>query len=209
MARFYEVVFKQKFLGEVMGNVFHYRSDDESATAQDLRLAFIEDMMPKINGIQHAGADNYLLQVKNLTDLGDFDEASLTGEGARPDSEAALPLYCAVNFTMRANSRLVRPGKKRISGLCTLAQNAGTITRTTEITAMEALRVALFANLQHGSSGIIFKPIIIKRVKETDIETGEVTYRMPRTGLEIQYADVVTALSNLRLTTQDTRGNAR
>lgn len=209
MARFYEVVFKQKFLGEVMSNVFHFKTADESATAQDLRLAFIEDMVPKINGIQHAGADNYLLQTKNLFDLADFDEASLTGEGARPDSEVALPLFVAVNFTLRANSRLVRPGKKRFSGLSSLSQNSGTINRAAEITAIELLRVALFATIQNGGSGVPFSPIVVKRVKETDTETGKVTYRMPTTVGELQFADVVTALSNLRLTTQDTRGNAR
>lgn len=115
-----------------------------------------------------------------------------------------MPLHDAVNFTLRTNTRAVRPGKKRISGFVESKQSKGMIVDATFISALNTLRVQL-ATPSEGGSGAVYTPVIIKRVKETDEETGEVTYRLPATEGELVYGVVQTALVNLQVTTQRSR----
>lgn len=206
--QFYQVVFKQTFLGEAMGNTFFFRAPDEGASAEGLSLAFVQDMLSKINAFQHFAVKNSLLRIINLNSLSDFWETTLTGQGAVSDASPTLPLFVAVNYTLRCNTRAVRPGKKRFSGLAQVAQNAGTFSDSGTLTAMNALRVALGQPVV-VEPGTEYSPIVVKRVKVTDIETGEVTYRLPSTTGEVVYGDVTGVLLNTRVSHQSSRGNGQ
>ena len=119
-----------------------------------------------------------------------------------------LPLHDAITFALRRNTRVVRPGSKRYSGIPSTKTLAGTVNDATYITALNALRVALYTPLVDVDT-VSYTPVIVKRIKETDTETGKVTYRMPDDVSELEYGVIVGALVNLRVSNQVSRFNGR
>lgn len=199
----YQLEFNQAVGVIDMKNVFHYVVEGAGGTAEELATNFKSDVMPKIVAWQSSSVANKALKAFSLYVPADFTEESLTGTGTAGSTEY-LPLHDAVNFTMKLNTRAIRAGKKRFSGLTEGDTSQGWVTNSVVITALNSLRTQLGTSLT-GSSGAVYRPCVVKRVKETDAETGKVTYRMPATIEETVWGGVVTTLLNLRITTQRSR----
>lgn len=208
---FYQLTLVQLMNTEKLHNVFFYRTDAVGATAQNLGQAFEEDILPLINDLQNVAVSNSLLRVINLGDLTDFWEKALTGAGLNTSSES-LPAHDAINYTLRLNTRAVRPGSKRISGIPESAQSNGIITVGSYITQMNTLRTALYDTIAYNTTpAVAYQPVVIKRVKETETVNGQekVTYRLPTPSETVEYGDVVSCLVNTKISHQISRGNGR
>jgi len=199
----YQLEFNQQVGVINMKNVFHYVVEGAGGTAEELATKFKADVMPKITAWQSSSVTNKSLKAFSLYVPADFTEESLTGTGSAGSTEY-LPLHDAVNFTMKLNTRAIRAGKKRFSGLTEGDTSQGWVTNSVVITALNALRTQLGTSMT-GSSGAVYRPCVVKRVQVTDPETGDITYRMPETVEETEWGGIVTVLLNLRITTQRSR----
>ena len=209
--KFYQLVLTQLFNNEKQINVFHYRTADAEVSAANCAAAFVEDILPKINDLQNVAVTNSLIRVTELEDLVDFYESAVTGAGANTSSEA-LPPHNVINFTLRLNTRAVRPGSKRFTGIPESAQAGGLINVASYITQLNTLRTALATPIVLASSPLrVYTPVVIKRVRteETVDDKVVVRYSMPTTDASVVYGDVVTALVNLRISHQTSKGNGR
>lgn len=210
LADFYQVRLTQTLFNEPLMNVFHYRKDNAAGTATILANAFEDDLLPLINAIQVGGLFNTLIQVECLDDPTDFEEFALSDGGTVAGN--MYPPDKPLNFTMRLNTKAVRPGSKRFSPFPkTWANDDGSINGAATA-AVNALRLALADGFEILIPAVNFIPVVIGRVKETDPETGKVKYRLPETDEELTangFGDVVSVLVNTKLSSQDSRGNGR
>jgi len=203
MASLFEVRFSQNVASKYMQNVFHYHVPGEGGTAAELATKWKTDVLPKINSWQSNSLTNHSLKVLSVFDLADFAEETLSGAGGAASGEY-LPLHDCVNFTMKVNTRAVRAGKKRFSGLTEGDTSQGWVTNAVVITALTTLRTQLGTNLV-GASAVQYQPVVVKRVMEVDPDTGKETYRMPETVGEYVFGNIQTVLLNLKITTQNSR----
>jgi len=199
----YQLEFNQAVGAVEMKNVFHYVVEGAGGTAEELATKFKADVIPKITAWQSSPITNQSLKVFSLYLPSDFTEEALTGVGGAGSTEY-LPLHDAVNFTMKLNTRAIRPGKKRFSGLTEGDTSQGWVTNSVVITALNSLRTQIGTTMT-GSSGALYRPCVVKRIKETDAETGKVSYRMPVTVEETVWGGILAVLLNLRVTTQRSR----
>ena len=201
----YQLVLTQTISGEVTQNTFHYVAGEGDASAAKLAEAFIATVLPKINAIQGSTwVVNTLVRVIHLFDLSDFYESALTGTGDTEQGGGNLPTHDAVNYTLRVNTRAIRPGKKRFGGLPMAGQQNGVFTGANYVGRLNTLRVQLGTNLT-GSDTIVYQPVVVKRIREVDAGTGAVTYRLPANAGEAVTGAVTTVLLNMNVSHQDTR----
>lgn len=192
--------------GEQMLNVYFFTSFDAAATAEDLTLAFNNDVLNLIKICQAAAVSHTTITARNLGDPADYYERALTGAVGGYAGES-LSAFTAYPFTLRAATRAVRPGSKRIGGVpeaANLSTN-GVITDATLLTALNNVRTAMATVV--NAAGPDYQPVIVKRVRSG--APGSYTYRLPTTDAEAEYYDVATALLNTTLSHQVSRGNNR
>lgn len=195
--------------GELMHNNFFYTSLDAGANAEGLAIGFsAEDaLLEKINDTQNPLIKNDGVRIINLGLLTDFYTEPLSGEGLRPAGEC-LPPFNAVNYTLKLNTRAVRPGSKRIAGVGESVQQNGLITDGDMITAIGALEIELSDTLSDGTHS--YNPIVIKRVGLPTPGTPPYTsYRLPIDDSELVYGVVTAVVVNLVVSHQVSRGNGR
>jgi len=200
----YVVDLKQIFGTQDIHNIFTYQRDDTGA-AIDLNTAFIADVLPAINQIQHTNITNVGLRITNLGDLADNWEDALTGGGVLSGGEM-LPLHDAVNYTLKVTNRAVRPGSKRFAGIGELYQNAGTFTDATYIGFLNALKPVLSQVIDSGD-GDTFTPVVVKRVKYAvpDSDPVRYAYRFPEIGETPVQSTIAAVLLNTHVSTQVSR----
>jgi hypothetical protein len=160
-----------------------------------------------VEPFQHANIEHVLARAYSLGDLTDFAEVSQTGNTGNASGDM-LPSFNAVNFTLRAASRAVRPGSKRIVGLAEGMVAGDFITNATTIGEMNAYRLALAATIESPNDNTEYFPVIVKRVPYTTSK-GTEAYRWPTTDAELVAPAVTGALLNLRVSHQVSRGNSR
>lgn len=190
-------------------NNFFFTSVDVGAGAADLYEAFAaeDSLHEKILGIQNANMHSRNLRVINLGSLTDFFDNPLSGDGAVTAGEM-LPPHDVVNFTLKLNTRAVKPGSKRFSGLSESMVASGAITDSGLILAIGTLEIAL-ADVIAGDT-TLYTPVVVKRVRiEPDEDHPAVSYRLPETDEELQYGLVTAALVSLKVSHQVSRGNGR
>lgn len=190
--------------GKPMNNVFFYDHTAGSGDAQLLAETFELVQLPKINAMQWDGVRNISLDVVNLGDFGDF--VSWPIEGTGDTSTDSLPPASAINFTMKLNTRAVRKGSKRISGIPESVQSNGRVLDAGYLALMETFRLSLYAELVNDLD--TFLPIVVKRVREAVPGTTPVqyTYRLPISDLELVIGEVVTATTTPIISHQVSRG---
>lgn len=187
-----------------MQNDFFYLVTDAGGTAEACYEAFIEDaaIMEAINAIQTDHVQNDFIRVLNLFSLTDFYEASVEGTGEYAVN--TMPADDAINFTLKLNTRGVRPGHKRFSGLPVTYGNVGLVTDATYITKLNTLRTAL-----HAPIGVdltpMFTPVVVKRIVVPATEDHGKYYRLPNTVEELNYGTVVSVLIDVNMGGQDSR----
>lgn len=210
LASIYKVVDNQRFPGgEVVQNVYFYSAEDGDGSAEDLSLAFNNDMLTGI--IRAAQANQFehtSVEAQSLGDFADFYTRVLTGAVGGWTSDCLSP-FTAVNFTLRTASREVRPGSKRIGGLpdSTSLYTNGQVTESEQLSNLEDIRLAMAGVIT--AAGAEYTPIIIKRIFVPAGGDHGPYYRLPETDGELVYFPVSVALVNPILTHQTSRGNGR
>jgi len=196
----------QTFLNEPIHNIFTYERQEEDGAPINLINAFIEDVMPALNILQSNKILNRSLKAYSLGSLDLIDERVVAAGGAI--SGDMLPVFNAINYTLKPTSRAVRPGSKRFAGVPEAVQVDGTITDAAYITAMEGLRVAIDASISDEVGGF-WAPVVVKRVKYVpDPERPDhFAYRFPEIGETPVYAALRAVLLNTKISHQTSRGN--
>lgn len=196
--------FCQVFVSKDIHNIFTYEGE-VGGTAANLADAFIEDVVPDINAFQMDEIKNVSVTVTNLGDLGDNSFMTVAGAGALTDGDM-LPLFNAVNFTLKTANRAVRPGSKRFSGLSEASQAGGRINSPDVIALLETMRGTLIAPIE-AEAGFSFNPVVIKRVKYVvpDSDPVRYAYRFPEIGETPVYSILGGVLVNLDVSHQTSR----
>jgi len=193
---------------EPIRNVFFYRRVGGGVDVGQAILNFTTTMLPKIADVTTASVTYTGMQGYNLGDPLDFAELGFTEVGnvaADP-----LPMFAALNFTYKLNTRAVRPGSKRFCGIPESVTVHNVVTDATHLAAIELLRLEQEQNLR--ASGVDnWKPVVVKRVKYAPdpLRPTDFAYRLPETEGELVLGDVVVVLFNPRLSHQVSRGNGR
>lgn len=201
------VEFVQTYGAEEIRNVFTYERVNTAASWESLASSFIETVVDAINLLQVGDIVNRLVRITSLGDLSVQVEEVPPG-GGDGTGEQMLPLHDAVNFTLRTDTRAVRPGKKRVSGILEASQSGGVITSPTTIANLELVRTALGKSLPASATTPDFRPVVVRRVKYAP-RPGAEAYRLPLPGDPLVVAGVRQVLVNTKITTQRSRGNGR
>jgi hypothetical protein len=193
---------------ETILNVYFYQDLLLASIAQNVAESWIADVLPKVIAMQSNTLTHERVEVVNLDDPSNFYEVATGDTGV--GTTAALPSHDAINYSLRLNSRALRPGSKRYAGLSEDATVGNFFTAAPFLVAAETLRVQQYTILL---SGILetFQPIVVKRVKYNP-DPGDLThfaYRLPENDAEFVFGNVVNALTNTRVSHQVSRNNGR
>jgi len=195
--------------GERLLTKWYYQKAGSGESASDLAEHFFGtgSMLARLNAFQSTKIVNETVRVINLGDLADFADVTLTGGGALATD--AAPAFCAVGFTLKLDTRAVRPGSKRIPGVSEADQADGIIVNAGVITDINLAAVQMAEDIA-GDSAELYRPVVLKRVHI--VEAGPPArdfYRLPETDEELVAARVIVALVNMKVTHQVSRGNGR
>jgi hypothetical protein len=198
----------QKFENEELMNVYFYQDVSLASSASELVTLFTDLMLPDIRNIQTSQVEHVLIDAVNLGDNSNFHESKISVLGEITNSP--LPAHDAVNFSLRINSRALRPGSKRFCGIAEEFTTGNFITNSGYIAVLETLRAQLHATLISGSTEV-FVPVVVKRVKylPPGASAPNYAYRLPETDAEFVTGDIVEVLVNLRVSHQVSRNNGR
>lgn len=189
--------------GKFLESVYFFDHTAGAGNWADLAASFGTVYGAAVNDLQTNNVNNYSIDVINLGDLGDFGFLPQLGVG---DYVAeSLPPHSALNFTMKVNTRAVRKGSKRISGIPETVQNGGHIGDATYLGRMEDFRLILQTELV--SAGDTWLPVVVKRVKTAVVGTVplQYTYRLPETDAELVVGEIVVALTTSNISHQVSR----
>lgn len=195
--------------GEKMLNNFYYLVNNAGATAIAFITAWESAVLPSIRAIQHSIVKVDSVRCINLFDLGDFADFNFVGAGTASSTGDVLPMFNAMNISLKLNTRAVRPGSKRFSGIPDDQTTANVVVGSTYITALNTLRDKLVANIPVVSEPGAVTPIVVKRIPVAATTTTKDHYRDPETPEELVYGTIVAGLWNLRVSHQVSRGNGR
>lgn len=196
---------------EQVMNKYFYRALTADATAADLieGVQQPDGIVESVNALQSTRINNVLLRAINLFNLGDFLEEALAGEGVHGGE--MLPLFAAISFTFKVDTRAVRPGGKRIAGISEEMSVGGQLTATGVPALLLQAADAFSSDISLGGVAT-FRPIVVKRVDYV-VDPGEPTERagkrLPANIGELVFGNVTTVLHNTNVRHQTTRGNGR
>jgi len=206
--RLFLVKHQQTFGLEPILNLYTYEADT-GMTAVDVLNAFTADMLPAIRGMQASQIVTRGIVAYSLGNLSDYAESSLSLAGLLT-GETILPVFNAINFTLRPVSRAVRPGSKRIAGISEAAQADGVVTDSAWLAAIEAARLAMADPISDDDTSFAY-PVIVKRVKY--LPEGNVApdyaYRYPEIGETPVYARLGGVKTTPKISHQTSRGNGK
>lgn len=203
----WQVTHSGLLMGEVAENVYFYRLESGTGSAVDLAQAFTDVIQPLILSWVCNNMVFNTIRVINLGSLTDFSIGTVNAPGLNPDN--MLPAQDAVNFTLRLDTRAIRPGSKRYSGIPANATTDGIVTDAPTIAAINELAVALAEPIAYDTEPQgIYQQVVVKRVPYVT-SGGNDSYRLPVSDLELVTGDVVGVLVNLDVSHQDTRDNGR
>lgn len=211
----YSVDFSQLWMagGEPMHNVFFFRAKDANGTAQKLHGAFGDPagIMGAINNLQTVQVKNSNIKVINLFSLTDFYDAPVSGTGF--SAVATLPAQDTVSFTLKLNTRGIKPGRKSISGLPSAWQEAGRFSGVDPVANIAAMAAILSEDITDPDETAVFEPVVVKRIKTLVAAVGDkpahYKYTLPDNVGDLDYGKVVAALANFHVGSMDTRDNGR
>lgn len=189
--------------GKELETVWFYDHTAGLGSSADLAEAWGDSIGVMINNLQASHVRNYSIDVINLGDLGDFDSAPWAGGGAIV--QEANPPFAALGYTMKVNTRAVRKGSKRISGVPETVVQNGVVTDATYQGLMETLRIAMQNEIVTLDD--TYLPIVVKRIKTAVVGTVplQYTYRLPTIGDPLTVGEVVVVLTSFNLTHQVSR----
>jgi len=199
----YQLLVKSDFRGQDVLNVFFYEHATGAGFAGDLILDFNEVILPAILAIQTNAIQMVSVEAINLGILADFYVLATTGEGAY--AEQSLPPSDAIGFTLKTDTRAVRPGSKRICAVPESAVGEGEILDAPYIAKIETLRALLGVNIIGTSD--TWKPVVLKRTKTAIAGTVPTKYRygLPKTEGDYLAAGILSVLTGEFVTSQVSR----
>jgi hypothetical protein len=202
----YVLDLQQSFVNEPLHNIFTYERST-TGTAVDLINSFLDDILPLLkvmisNQITYTGIKAY-----SLGNLADLDEQVVDETGTLTGD--MLPVFNALNYTLKPTSRAVRPGSKRFAGINETMQVNGRITDSSMLAAMEDLRLAL-AEAISDDDVTFWNPIVVKRVlyDVPDSDPVRQAYRFPTTDEELVFAGLRAVSTTPKISHQVSRGNS-
>lgn len=206
LADIYVLDHQQSFNSEPLHNLYTFDSGGDG-TAVNLVDAFIEDVLPLVQNMQCAQIVTDSIYAYSLGNLADLAEQTIGTPGGLASQEM-LPVFNALNFTLKPTSRAVRPGSKRIAGIPETVQVDGRITGTTYLSIMELLRLGLAEPISDDDT-IFFTPVIVKRVKYEvpDSDPVRFAYRYPETDEELVASTLRNVTTTPKVSHQVSRGN--
>lgn len=201
----YQVTVKQTWGsgGKPMNNVFFYSHTAGDGDWADLAASFGTAFMPALNNLQCAIVKNQSIDVVNLGVPTDFGFLPVVGAGL--NVAEALPPFAALSYTMKVNTRAVRKGSKRFSGIPESVQVDGKIVDPPYQGNIDTMRIFLQQELV--SADDTWLPVIVKRIKEPVIGTVPLkyTYRLPAVGDTLVLGEVVVVLTTFDVKHQVSR----
>lgn len=202
----YQLIHNQSFDGEELANVYFFNHAVGTGTSVDLATDFETDVLPAVEALQCVQVVSRSIDVINLGDLADFYSLVIpAGHGALEGE--MLPIFNAIGYTLKLDTRAVRPGSKRIAGIPEVEQVDGTITNAGYLASMESLRIILENNVVGAAD--TWQPVVLKRVRTAVAGTVPLKYRyrLPRTDDELVFGGVTVALTSPDIKHQVSRGN--
>lgn len=195
---------------EISMNLFYESLTVEgSAFGLYTELQQEDGVLESLNGLQSTRIRNERLRVLNLFSLSDFYEGSLSGAGVHAGE--MLPLFNAISFTKKVNTRAIRPGGLRVSGISEEASVGGLLTASGFPALLTAARGALALTINEDAVAT-YRPVVVKRVQYTideGLDSERQSYRLPANSGELVMGQVTTVLVNPRISHQVSRGNGR
>lgn len=194
----------QESNGQLIENTYFFSHAVGDGVATDLCLDFEGEWLPLILALQVADLITTGIAAYNMGDLGDFAALPLASNGTYGDVPRK-PIFTAVGFGMKLNTRAVRGGSKRIAGVPSEVANEDTITSSGYLASIEALRLAYGANIVGASD--TWQPIVVKRVKTAVAGTTPTKYKytLPVPPDEATIGSIVAVLTSPVLTSQVSR----
>lgn len=197
----YQLIDKQRIDGEEILNVYFYANSGTSSPGEVSDL-FIAEMIPEIIDIQGVDLMHEILVTRNILDL-EADTVTVV-DAAGSVAEEAFPSVVAAAYTLRPSSRTIRPGSKRYCGIPESFSNHNVWNAVGALIDFEGLRVKLSDALVGIASS--YTPCVVKRIPYTT-PGGNPAYRLPATEAEANISEVITALFDINVSHQVSRGN--
>lgn len=207
----YEIVDKQSLYGQEVLNVYQYRqiavfTTTEPNVATAFKNVWLEQIMPAIRLIQSGDVTHTNITVKNLFNAEDYasEDVNLPGT-AEPSSVSSAPSFDAYSFTARGTGLAVKPGGKRIAGVLPGFCTDGVVTNGAYLGQLAALANAMKQTVTVGTiiQDPMFQPILVKRIRSG--VAGAYEYRMPQNQSELVYANIVSTLLKILVSSQVSR----
>ena len=197
--------------GEKIMNKWHFVGTDTGSSAADLYNMFIQtnSFLDRVHELQSRVINDVEVRVVNLFSLTDFYVGDPNDQGSIADDNM-LPLHDALSISLKLNTRGVRPGSKRISGIVEADQNQGIITGSGYLTALNST-LAWLPGPHVSEDDPTYDLVVIKRILDPDPTPvgSSPIYRLPANSGEADYGTVIAAVANLRVSHQVSRGNGR
>jgi len=200
----YQLRHIQEAEGQQLENVYFFNHAVGDGVSTDLCLDFEGEWLPLILALQTSDVVTVGVSAYNMGDLGDFATLPLASNGTY-GAPPRKPLFTAVGFSFKLNTRAVRGGSKRIAGVPSEVANLDTITSSGYLASIEALRLAYASNMVGASD--TWQPIVVKRVKTAVSGTSPVKYKynLPVPPAEATIGSVVAVTTSPILTSQVSR----
>lgn len=206
---FIVTVFQKYRSQEVINTYTYHQITSEAGTlspSEALSNAFDLEFLTAGVGYRGGAISNLLsveaIRIQNLFTPSDAHEEIydpvLTGGAA----SAAAPNFNAYAFRTQWLGSTIRRGSKRIAGVINDLVVNGAITAG-GLTSLGAFATSMSNSLL--ADDYEFEPVVIKRVKETDPVTGEITYRLPENPSEANHTAGLTWGVLPLISTQSTR----
>lgn len=204
----YVLDMKQSFNNEPIHNIFTFERLGEG-TAVELINAFQADIYPAISAVQCEQITTDFIKAYSLGNLGDLSEETVSDEGNIEGADM-LPVFNAVNFSLKPTGRAVRPGSKRFAGIPESVVTDGQITDSAYIAGLNGIRTAFGLEISVDETNF-WRMVIVKRIKylPEDNPPDKFAYRFPEEGDPLVYAPLRNVTLNLKVSHQTSRGNGR
>lgn len=203
------LVLKCSYQSEQIRNSFFFERSGAAASAADLATAWVAAYEPKLGNMTCSSISFDEVETTNLGDPTDFDTNVLADTGL--DVRPMLPTSVALNFTLKLDTRAIRPGSKRFAGIPEEATAINVVTEAPYIAFLETLRLQLQTPLTSGGGATTWTPVVVKRIKYNPdpLRPDHFAYRLPEAGDPLTVGHVVQALVDLTLSHQVSRSNGR
>jgi len=189
---------------QVIENIFSFDHVLGDGISTNLALDFEAQWLDAIRQVQSDAIVYDGITVYNMGDFGDFVNLPLIDQGAIVGAQP-LPSFAAIGFSLKLNTRAVRPGSKRIAGIPETYTLGNVITNAAYIADIELLRLKFSASMV--GAGDTWQPIVIKRVKTPVVGTVPLkyNYRLPEVDADLVYGNVVVAVTSNDISSQVSR----